>query len=64
GEELAVAGNLGGNDGVYFTSVGIPIACFGTIEDDSNFHGIDEWLSIKSYERVKNALIHFAEMSE
>lgn len=64
GEELAIAGDLGGNDGGYFTSVGIPTACYGTIEDDSNFHGIDEWLSIKSYERVKNALIHFAEKCE
>jgi len=64
GEELAVAGDLGGNDGYYFTSVGIPTACYGTIEDDSNFHGIDEWLSIKAYEKVKNALIQFAEKCE
>lgn len=64
GEELALAGDLGGNDGGYFISVGIPTACFGTIEDESNFHGIDEWLSIESYQRVKNALIHFAEMCE
>lgn len=60
--EIPLSADLGGNDGYYFTSHGIPTACFGTIDDNSNFHGIDEWLSIKDYERVKNALIRFAEM--
>ncbi|TXT53747.1 MAG: hypothetical protein BAJATHORv1_120042 [Candidatus Thorarchaeota archaeon] len=61
---IPIAADLGGNDGHYFTAVGIPTACYGTIEEDSNFHGIDEWLSIKTYESVKAALIHFAETCE
>ena len=64
GEELSVSADLGGNDGYYFTSVGIPTACYGTIADDSNFHGIDEWLDIRDYEKVKNTLITFAEKCE
>ncbi len=62
GTEIPISADLGGNDGSYFTTHGIPTACFGTIADDSNFHGIDEWLSIKDYEKVKNAIIRFAEM--
>ncbi len=59
--DIPISADLGGNDGHYFTSVGIPTACYGTIADDANFHGIDEWLSIEDFEKVKNAIIHFAE---
>lgn len=62
--EIPISADLGGNDGHYFTSVGIPTACYGTIADDSNFHGIDEWLSLDDYEKVKNTLITFSEMCE
>ncbi len=61
GPSIPLSADLGGNDGHYFTKVGIPTACYGTIADDSNFHGIDEWLDLNDYERVKNALILFAE---
>ncbi len=64
GKDIPMSADLGGNDGSYFTTNGIPTACFGTIADNSNFHGIDEWLSIKDYEKVKNALIRFAELCE
>lgn len=59
--EIQIAADLGGNDGHYFTKVGIPTACYGTIADDSNFHGIDEWLATKDFAKVKNSLIYFAE---
>ncbi len=62
GTEIPLSADLGGNDGYYFTSHGIPTACFGTIADDSNFHGIDEWLSMKDFDLVKNVIIRFAEM--
>ncbi len=58
---IPLSADLGGNDGYYFTSVGIPTACYGTIVDDSNFHGIDEWLAVEDFEKVKSALILFAE---
>ncbi len=59
--DIPLSADLGGNDGHYFTSVGIPTACYGTIADDSNFHGIDEWLAPEDFEKVKSVLIHFAE---
>jgi succinyl-diaminopimelate desuccinylase len=60
--DIPIAADLGGNDGHYFIQHGIPTACYGTIADDSNFHGIDEWLSLEDFEKVKKALICFAEM--
>ncbi len=64
GEDLPMCADLGGNDGYYFTTHNIPTACIGTIADDSNFHGIDEWLSIKDFNTVKKSLVHFAEVCE
>jgi acetylornithine deacetylase/succinyl-diaminopimelate desuccinylase-like protein len=64
GKDLPMCADLGGNDGYYFTMHDIPTACIGTIADDANYHGIDEWLSIKDYDVVKDALIRFAEMCE
>ena len=64
GHELPLCADLGGNDGYYFTAHGIPTACLGTIAEDSNFHGIDEWLSIKDFDTVKKSLIRFAELCE
>lgn len=58
---LQIAADLGGNDGHFFTSVGIPTACYGTIADDSNFHGIDEWLDVKDFDNVRDVIVRFAE---
>ncbi len=62
--DMQLAAELGGNDGPFFDKVGIPTACYGTIADDSNFHGLDEWLDVKDFEKVKKALLRFAEMCE
>ena len=59
--DIPISADLGGNDGHYFINVGIPTACYGTIADDANFHGIDEWLSKADFNKVKAAIIHFAE---
>jgi succinyl-diaminopimelate desuccinylase len=59
--EIPISADLGGNDGHYFTSHGIPTACFGTLRDDNNYHGLDEFMHLEDYEIVKKALIHFAE---
>jgi acetylornithine deacetylase/succinyl-diaminopimelate desuccinylase-like protein len=61
GGDIPMAADLGGNDGHYFVSVGIPTACFGTIADDTHFHGIDEFMRLSDYEKVKKALICFTE---
>lgn len=62
--DLPIAADLGGNDGHFFTEVGIPTVCYGTIDDFANFHGIDEWLDTKDFAKVKKAIIRFAETCE
>ncbi|MHA1742548.1 MAG: M20 family metallopeptidase [Candidatus Thorarchaeota archaeon] len=62
--QIVMAADLGGNDGHYFTSVGIPTVCFGPIAADTNFHGIDEFMRFSDYEKVKGVLIRFAETCE
>lgn len=62
--EIPIAADLGGNDGHYFTSHGIPTVCFGTLRDDNNYHGIDEFMHLEDFELVKKVLVHFAEKSE
>jgi len=62
--EIPISGDLGGNDGYYFTTHGIPTACYGTLRDDNNYHGIDEFMHLEDFEKVKKVLIHFAEKCE
>ncbi|UCE11336.1 MAG: ArgE/DapE family deacylase [Candidatus Thorarchaeota archaeon] len=59
--DLPISADLGGNDGHFFTSVGIPTACYGTIATDGSFHGLDEWLAVKDFDSVRAALVCFAE---
>ncbi|MFX0108741.1 MAG: M20 family metallopeptidase, partial [Candidatus Hodarchaeota archaeon] len=62
--DIPIAADLGGNDGHFFTEVGIPTACFGTLRDDNNYHGLDEFMHLKDFESVKSVLIHFTENGE
>lgn len=62
--EMPIAADLGGNDGHFFTEVGIPTACYGTLRDDNNYHGLDEFMHLSDFESVKDALICFAERFE
>ncbi|UCH04510.1 MAG: ArgE/DapE family deacylase [Candidatus Thorarchaeota archaeon] len=62
--DLPIAADLGGNDGHFFTEVGIPTACYGTLRDDNNYHGLDEFMHLEDFEKVKSALITFAERCE
>ncbi|MFW9911676.1 MAG: M20/M25/M40 family metallo-hydrolase, partial [Candidatus Thorarchaeota archaeon] len=64
GPGIPIAADLGGNDGHFFTEVGIPTACFGTLRDDNNYHGLDEFMHLSDYESVKHALIAFAEKGD
>ena len=62
--EITIAADLGGNDGHYFTSHGIPTVCYGTLRDDNNYHGLDEFMHLEDFETVKKVLVHFAERCE
>ncbi|MFW9943930.1 MAG: M20/M25/M40 family metallo-hydrolase, partial [Candidatus Sifarchaeia archaeon] len=62
--EMPIAADLGGNDGHFFTEVGIPTACYGTLREDNSYHGLDEFMHLDDFEKVKSALISFAERCE
>lgn len=62
--DIPIAADLGGNDGHFFTEVGIPTACYGTLRDDNNYHGLDEFMHLSDFESVKAALISFAEKGD
>ena len=64
GPDISIAADLGGNDGYYFIAHGIPTVCFGTLRDDNNYHGLDEFMHLEDFESVKKVLIDFAEKSE
>ena len=58
GQEIPVAGELGGNDGRYLARVGIPVVCFGPIRDDCRFHGVDEFVHLRDIELVSRTLVN------
>ena len=60
--DVPIAADLGGNDGHFVTEVGIPTVCYGTLADDNNYHGLDEFMWLHDFEKVKKVLIQFAEM--
>ncbi len=60
--DITISADLGGNDGHYFTSHGIPTVCYGIIRADNNYHGIDEFMHLEDFEKVKKVLIRFAEV--
>lgn len=62
--DIPIAADLGGNDGHFFTEVGIPTACYGTLRDDNNYHGLDEFMHLSDFESVKDALIAFSEKGD
>ncbi len=45
-------GELGGDDGKYTSRAGIPTVGYGVIDDDSNIHGIDEFVRLSTMVRV------------
>jgi succinyl-diaminopimelate desuccinylase len=62
--DIPISADLGGNDGYYFTTHGIPTACYGTLREDNNYHGLNEFMHLEDFDKVKNVLIHFAETCE
>ncbi|MEM0146075.1 MAG: M20/M25/M40 family metallo-hydrolase [Conexivisphaerales archaeon] len=45
-------GELGGNDGKYTSKAGIPTVGYGVIDDDSNIHGINEFVRLSTMAKV------------
>jgi len=58
GQEIPVAGELGGNDGRYFAGVGIPVVCFGPLREECHFHGVDELVYLSDIQLVSKTLVN------
>lgn len=57
GSPLPLAASLGGDDGKFLSERGIPVVSYGAIADDSNFHGIDEFVYLKDLESLRDILV-------
>lgn len=57
GSPLPIAASLGGDDGKFLHSKGIPVVSYGAIADDSHFHGVDEFVRLSDLENVRDVLV-------
>lgn len=51
--EVGAAAELGGNDGTFFDSVGIPVVAFGAIRAECNVHSENEFVYIHDLQMLK-----------
>lgn len=51
--EVAVAAELGGNDGTFFDSAGMPVVAFGAIRADNNVHSENEFVYVRDLYMLK-----------
>jgi succinyl-diaminopimelate desuccinylase len=58
GQTLPFAGELGGNDGSFFAKNGVPVVCFGTIREDTNYHGVDEFVHLEDLRKVRDLIVN------
>ncbi len=58
GQELAFAGELGGNDGTFFAKNGIPVVCYGPIRADTNYHGVEEFVYLEDVRNTRDLIIN------
>ncbi|MFW9984233.1 MAG: M20 family metallopeptidase [Candidatus Odinarchaeota archaeon] len=56
GEQLPIVADLGGNDGAQLAEVNIPVVCYGTIRDDTNYHAPNEFVYLKDIQTVRDVL--------
>ncbi len=59
GYPLPIAASLGGDDGRFLDNKGIPVVSYGTIAEDTNFHGIDEFVYLKDLKNVRDVFATF-----
>nr|MDO8099030.1 ArgE/DapE family deacylase [Candidatus Njordarchaeota archaeon] len=57
GEDLAVAADLGGNDGTFLAKVGVPVACFGPLREGTNYHGLDEYVRLGDIALTRDVIV-------
>lgn len=59
GSPLPIAASLGGDDGRFLANRGIPVVSYGTIAEDTNFHGVDEYVYLKDLKNVRDVFVNF-----
>ena len=57
GERLPIAADLGGNDGAWLAKAGIPVVSFGTIRNDTNFHGVNEFVYLQDIKNLRSTIL-------
>lgn len=57
GSPLPLGASLGGDDGKFLASKGIPVVSYGAIAEDSHFHGTDEFVYIRDLMRLRDVLV-------
>jgi succinyl-diaminopimelate desuccinylase len=58
GSTIPFAAELGGNDGSFFAKNGIPVVCYGTIRDDTRYHGVDEFVHLKDIKNTRDLIVN------
>ena len=62
GKEIPLAAELGGNDGQYTSAKGIPTISYGTIRDDTHFHGSNEFVWLEDLKMGRDVVVHYLTM--
>ena len=62
GHNIPFAGELGGNDGTFFAKNGIPVICYGTIRNDTSYHGVNEFVHIKDIQRIRDVIVNLGKV--
>jgi succinyl-diaminopimelate desuccinylase len=55
---------LGGNDGSFFAKNGIPVVCYGPIRNDTNFHGVDEFVYLEDIKNVRDVIFDLSKVKK
>ena len=62
GHNIPFAGELGGNDGTFFAKNGIPVICYGTIRNDTSYHGVNEFVHIKDIQIIRDIIVNLGKV--
>jgi len=62
GKPMPLAAELGGNDGRYTSSKGIPTISYGPIAEDTNFHGVNEFIWLRDISTVRDTIVEYLKL--
>jgi len=62
GRPLPLAAELGGNDGTFFAKNKIPVICYGPIREDTNYHGLNEFVHLEDLKNTRDLVVHLGKV--